>query len=233
MSIAGKLQELDAAKDDIFDAIEAKGVTVPAGSGLADAPALIGSIPDGGGIIPEGFEVKTAIVYTRYDNSSFSNVPSGLIIGENDTVEMLVYLNYSRGHLACDFFTTNTYRALTMHYYYDAQQFRCNGSKTIGVGNIAISEYALLKQDKEKFYYNSISDDFTQPASSTTIKNMMSIGGNNGEIGSSFLWLKIKNPDGIVTHNVVPAKYNNSIYTLDLVTGNYAAILNPGCWTIV
>ena len=58
MSIASKLQELDAAKDDIFDAIEAKGVTVPAGSGLADVPALIGSIPTGGGgggDLPEGY----------------------------------------------------------------------------------------------------------------------------------------------------------------------------------
>ena len=49
MSIASEIQRLQGVKSDILEAIAEKGVTVPAGSALADCPALIGSIGGGGG----------------------------------------------------------------------------------------------------------------------------------------------------------------------------------------
>ena len=49
MSIASEIQRLYGVRADIFDAITNKGVTVPAGSKLADCPDLIAAISGGGG----------------------------------------------------------------------------------------------------------------------------------------------------------------------------------------
>lgn len=49
MSIASEITRLQGVKSDILTAIADKGVTVPADSMLDDCPALIASIPAGGG----------------------------------------------------------------------------------------------------------------------------------------------------------------------------------------
>lgn len=49
MSIQSEIDRLTAAKSDIGTAIAAKGVTVPAGTGLDGMAALIGQISSGGG----------------------------------------------------------------------------------------------------------------------------------------------------------------------------------------
>ena len=49
MSIATAISALQSASADIADAIEAKGVTVPSGSGYEDYATLIGNIQTGGG----------------------------------------------------------------------------------------------------------------------------------------------------------------------------------------
>mgnify|MGYP003390408040 CR=1 FL=1 len=49
MSIASEITRLYGVRSDIFTAITNKGVTVPSGSQLDDAPTLIGSISGGGG----------------------------------------------------------------------------------------------------------------------------------------------------------------------------------------
>lgn len=49
MSIASAISALQSASSDIASAIEAKGVTVPSGSGYDDYASLIASIPSGGG----------------------------------------------------------------------------------------------------------------------------------------------------------------------------------------
>lgn len=49
MSIASEITRLYGVRSDIFTAITNKGVTVPSGSQLDDAPTLIGSISAGGG----------------------------------------------------------------------------------------------------------------------------------------------------------------------------------------
>lgn len=49
MSIASEITRLQGVKSDILQAISNKGVTVPAGSALADCPGLIGLIQTGGG----------------------------------------------------------------------------------------------------------------------------------------------------------------------------------------
>lgn len=59
MSLQEQVDRLYGVRDDIFDAIEEKGVTVPSGSVLADVPGLIASITGGGGGGGiTGFEVK-------------------------------------------------------------------------------------------------------------------------------------------------------------------------------
>lgn len=80
MSIASKLYELDAAKNDIFDAIETKGVTVPAGSGLADAPALIGSISGGGGG-SVGISEKNFVAWASSSNKTHIIITNEFIRG--------------------------------------------------------------------------------------------------------------------------------------------------------
>ncbi len=49
MSIASEITRLQGVKSDILNAIAAKGVTVPAGSALADCAGLIADITGGGG----------------------------------------------------------------------------------------------------------------------------------------------------------------------------------------
>lgn len=57
MSIASEISRLQGVKSDILQAISDKGVTVPVGSALDDCPALIASIPTGGGNIPDGYKL--------------------------------------------------------------------------------------------------------------------------------------------------------------------------------
>lgn len=63
MSIASEITRLQGVKSDILQAISDKGVTVPAGSALDDCPALIASIPTGGGEPepPTGYIFRTAL----------------------------------------------------------------------------------------------------------------------------------------------------------------------------
>lgn len=56
MSIASEITRLQGVKSDILTAIENKGVTVPAGSALADCPDLIASIPTGTPAIPNTYQ---------------------------------------------------------------------------------------------------------------------------------------------------------------------------------
>lgn len=97
MSIASKLQELDAVKDDIFDAIEAKGVTVPAGSGLADAPALIGSIPGGGGggnIITVSLDIANFDTAKRTDGVFYFDYTGDASITKSGNALVFKYMSY-------------------------------------------------------------------------------------------------------------------------------------------
>lgn len=47
MSIASEIARIEGARDDSFDEVAAKGVTVPANSTIDDLPGLIRSIPQG------------------------------------------------------------------------------------------------------------------------------------------------------------------------------------------
>lgn len=62
MSIASEISRLYGVRSDIFDAIEAKGVTVPGGSKLDDCPSLIAAITGGGG----GGDIYNVIDYADY-----------------------------------------------------------------------------------------------------------------------------------------------------------------------
>lgn len=48
MSIQSEITRITDARDDSFDAVAAKGVTVPSGSTIDDLPTLIAAIPTGG-----------------------------------------------------------------------------------------------------------------------------------------------------------------------------------------
>lgn len=66
MSISSEIARIEAARDDAFDEITAKGVTVPAGSTIDDLPALIRAIPTGGG------GTMDTLWYNTSPTSSFS-----------------------------------------------------------------------------------------------------------------------------------------------------------------
>jgi len=54
MSIASEIQRLQGVRANIFNAIAAKGVSVPSGAKLADCPELISLISGGGGFVEIG-----------------------------------------------------------------------------------------------------------------------------------------------------------------------------------
>ena len=82
MTVASEIARLQGVKANILDAIAAKGVTVPSGSKLDDAPDLIASISVGGETIPDLSKVNYAIFngatlensrYIRRNNTTVGN----------------------------------------------------------------------------------------------------------------------------------------------------------------
>lgn len=59
MSISSEITRLQEAKEDIIDAIEGKGVTVPTGAHYDDFPDLIDAIPQGGSGNPQALKSVT------------------------------------------------------------------------------------------------------------------------------------------------------------------------------
>lgn len=85
-TIAENLQRLIDAKDDIADAIVAKSVTVPQGSGLEDFASLIGAIPESFEMCQltaseklgmfDGYMMNTenyTYIFGSFETSSYSN----------------------------------------------------------------------------------------------------------------------------------------------------------------
>lgn len=72
MSIATEISRIQTATGDIKTAITGKGVTVPVGSQIDDLPALITSIPSGGGEnIPDDMTLTS--YYINYGSHSVSS----------------------------------------------------------------------------------------------------------------------------------------------------------------
>ena len=89
MSIASEISRLQGVKSDILQAISDKGVTVPAGSTLADCPSLIASISGGGGgggDIPEDYDRLLSITNgTGYTSGiNLNNYAFPLNVESND-----------------------------------------------------------------------------------------------------------------------------------------------------
>lgn len=90
MSIADEITRLYGVREDIFSAIEDKGVTVPSGSKLDDAPDLIAAISGGGGNIPALGKVTVGgrdYPYVQYSGMLFTILNLDFI-PEGSTIEL-------------------------------------------------------------------------------------------------------------------------------------------------
>ena len=76
MSIQSEINRITDARDDSFDAVAAKGVTVPTGSTIDDLPALIGQIQTGGGgsVTVNPLSVTQNGTYTAPTGTAYSPV---------------------------------------------------------------------------------------------------------------------------------------------------------------
>ena len=90
MSIASEIQRLQNDSSAIAQAIAAKGVTVPSGSGYDDYASLIGSIETGGGGSPLPY---TPLEYIETDGTAYIN--SGVIAKEPMIFDLKIKLNAS------------------------------------------------------------------------------------------------------------------------------------------
>ena len=235
MSIASKLQELDAAKDEIFDAIEAKGVTVPAGSGLADAPELIGSIPGGGGgtpVTPEGY-VSGFLKKLNNNSTGITTSASKLQTSDTCIIEALYYIKGGYGGWGSDFElfsmnqksgnvvavslrnnTSSNQCSPDIHYMYNG-----GSNPTIelaDVVHIVLNENDGLWNGANTFAKNGRrSGVFT----SNGIKRIFYGGDWNGQYAGSIFYYLTMMDNGAYTHYLVPAKKSdNSVVVLDLIT---------------
>lgn len=98
MSIASEITRLQGVKSDILQAINDKGVSVPAGSALDDCPALIASIPTGAPDIPEGYkqsmylELNGATSWGELYSQPETESLTGVSVQNVDTFEIEMYL---------------------------------------------------------------------------------------------------------------------------------------------
>ena len=76
MSIQSEINRITDARDDSFDAVAAKGVTVPTGSTIDDLPTLIGQIQTGGGgsVTVNPLSVTQNGTYTAPTGTAYSPV---------------------------------------------------------------------------------------------------------------------------------------------------------------
>ena len=74
MSIASEIQRISGCREDIKNAIAAKGVTVPATATLSSCPDLIGSIQTGGGGGGDSYMYDARVIapFTGYKTASFT-----------------------------------------------------------------------------------------------------------------------------------------------------------------
>lgn len=118
MSIASEITRLQGAKEDIIDAIESKGVTVPAGTKMDGLSTLINSIPSGGGeanvenvkflangLLYTDFPLQGSINGYTIDNTfpvsglpviNWNNISSGGVYFRNDFIK-----NFLVGNTDC------------------------------------------------------------------------------------------------------------------------------------
>lgn len=235
MSIASKLQELDAVKDDIFDAIEAKGVTVPAGSGLADAPALIGSIPGGGGgggNFPEGYK-PGCIKLNTTSVCSIALDSTKLQIHENSILDAKFFIvgGYSGwgSELNLVEFESRSGQSILIRFRNNTSSTKCiaefreiyNSSQWVETS--AVSALSIQMGINESSWNGSNVYGYDGRKSGRIngngIKEIFNWGAGSGDYtGSVFYELTIKENDANV-HKLIPAKkQDNSVIILDCVT---------------
>lgn len=82
MSIASEIQRISGCREDIKNAIAAKGVTVPATATLSSCPDLIGSIQTGGGGDSYMYDARVIAPFTGYKTASFTATQTPVSAGE-------------------------------------------------------------------------------------------------------------------------------------------------------
>lgn len=138
MSIAEKITELNTVKNDIFSALETKGVTVPENAGLSVVPALIGSITNSHSDIPDEYKdsyqqvnyIKTSsYYYAQFDDVSFSNddiikLQYGVVYLRDSGIGLIssrTGINHSGTHVQ-DFEVNNAYYPNNMMMNYTSSE---------------------------------------------------------------------------------------------------------------
>ena len=254
MSIASKLQELDAAKDDIFDAIEAKGVTVPAGSGLADAPALIGSIPGGGGgdippyypPIPDEIKLFNCLFCTSnigtYDNDK-KIIFTALSSTQNDNVSFYVDYETKNTNLRnwFDFFVSsdNLIQFGWSYSYTDSNRIICRNGASQYLISVPTS-YANTRKQLVMTNY-TVADATTNNLlrNEQSIYSSINIGtlkfpGANEMLANKMFYYNVKiSRYGLILCDLVPAKKNNIPGFYDKLSGNFYNAVNSSVWDCI
>lgn len=89
MSIASEIQRISGCREDIKNAIAAKGVTVPATATLSSCPDLIGSIQTGGGGGGSYmFDASVIAPFTGYKTASFTATQNAVSAGDWNDVTL-------------------------------------------------------------------------------------------------------------------------------------------------
>lgn len=90
MSIASEIQRISGCREDIKNAIAAKGVTVPATATLSSCPDLIGSIQTGGGGGGGSYMFDASVIapFTGYKTASFTATQNPVSAGDWNNVSL-------------------------------------------------------------------------------------------------------------------------------------------------
>ena len=219
MSIASEIQRLQGVKSDILEAIADKGVTVPAGSALADCPELIGSI--GGGSLPDNIKLLTALYY----QDSVGDCVKDLNLPISTTDEILLESAFVWGA---------TYPQNVYEYFFDVSGFiltvgvmmqnNCNSNPVVRIylsGELYYSSMSynqlqkgfLLRIKRNACSINDIlipKDSGTFATESGTLNAVFCNSSKAHPVALPIIHLRINDSDGNIKYDFYPAKDTSS-----------------------
>lgn len=250
MSIASEITRLQGVKSDILQSIADKGVTIPAGSALADCPDLIELIPTGGGGGGDIAAIRCTkgTVYNRFEIPINTDTRSTFEIGFNASAD---WGNNSFG----------VFNGIGTTYY-PAIQLTSNANKSNQFGiyvetNSTGGFGTKLYPDSFKFYhvkiYSTSENSFllatdidgnVKEGSKGSQFNLYTIDkirlfngnwvGNDTMAGIMIYYFRVTDVNNNVLLNLVPTEQNGVPGFLDNVSGNfYGPAVNDGTFEAV
>lgn len=180
MSIASEIQRISGCREDIKNAIAAKGVTVPATATLSSCPDLIGSIQTGGGGGDSYmYDARVIAPFTGYKTASFTATQIPVSAGDWNNVSFTYDTSGSQ------------YRNLYLTYVMPVSALIC--ADTIPLSSLFHFEFdnapsrINIEEITAKSYYNDRQGTYS-------IYNYFSITGLTGEgIINSGNWNALRN----------------------------------------